>query len=254
MISLSTLALTVTDAGGGNAGISVQNVDTAIMAGPVEVYFSPATTAAGPRAWALLTTINPTLSTVTDTVPVDYTRYVFLAVQLDSNGDAQVSNEYFRVIADGSTSVWERCVIATRDAVRDLNLTGLPDASVNYTWLPKVRPTITQYNPPCCQIAPFGRESQLGGLTGTDDVGYPVIVIFFDKTDNQSLANFSRDLVWRWLTQRLLRYQRLTGVSEIFNTEVSPDVVVNPEALEKGGLWASAMVFTFVSREPRGVT
>jgi hypothetical protein len=151
-------------------------------------------------------------------------------------------------------SVWHRCLLAVQTQIKSLNLADIDASSVVVQKVPWARDfTNGVHSFPGVVICPWHAEDMnpLAGTNRRDDVGYPVLVSIVAK-DNQDLTgNLSSYLLWREKIARHFRNQRLAGVPEIIKTIAAPMSVVLPEAFVKG-VFHSAFVFRFISREVRG--
>lgn len=257
--SLSAISLVAQDAGSGVASCVVTGTVNLQVVQILYARFSPT---AGAMAWipgpmqtasGSTTTVSVTPAVGPDDTGSGTVYYQWVAVVLDGSGDIlDVSNIYYRPLVDVLvTSVWERCVSSVITLIQSLNLDGLTSDKIVKVWYPGAYRNI-EPTPPCIQVAPMGAETYPGQLTGTDDVGYGVLVVLFAPTNRESQGKLSQVLLWRQKIQHAFRFQRLAGTPEIFWTECYPDVVANPGAFQDN-LLASALMFRFLSRETRGV-
>lgn len=249
----TTLTLSVADTNDGSATCTVSG---GTAARTCQLLYAPRAAQVGPRAWAAGgTAVFDGSGNATVAPAPGFGYWNFMAAELAVGGlaAANLSPAYFRPLVDpDAQSVWDRCVGSVADVVTGLNLSGIASGSVVSRWVPSVKRGIAPA-PPCVVVAPWGAEPyQDTGVTEDDDVGYPVYVGCFDVLDGESRANFTRDLLWREKISRAIRFQRLAAVPEVYISRITPDPVVNPE-WAANNLLCSAVVFTFVSREPRGV-
>lgn len=252
--TIGTLTLVVTDTSVSPTPSAAVVVSGATPGATVNVYRSAWSAQAGQRAWVLAVSgvaSGAGVATLTD-LPAAFGYYEWLAVELAGGNGVAQSTIYYGALSDtAARAVWDRCVVATKNVVDSLLLPDLSAAKVVERWYPGVFPNFTP-TPPCVLIAPFGAETYQNRLNNKDDVGYPVIVCPVDAVDRESRKNMTRDLLWREKIAKALRFQRLTGVSEVFDSDMTPEVIVNPDAWEHG-LIVSPMLFVFISRELRGV-
>lgn len=247
-----TLILIVADAGSRNATVTVSGGTSGRTA---QVFYQLRSAQVGPVSWTAGGTAvfnGSGVATLTVT-PAAYGRYSWLAVQLTAGGDADnLSQSYYRPLVDPAyRSVWERCILGVKDTVDGLALDGISSAKIVAQWWPKILRDM-EPSPPCVLISPFGAEEYPPtGVNDEDDVGYPVVVVMVDKVNQESAGNITRDLLWREQISRVLRFQRLAGVNEVYNSFIQPDVAVHPDAYAHN-LLVSTLLFRFISREPRG--
>lgn len=151
-------------------------------------------------------------------------------------------------------SVWHRCLLAVQTQIKALDLDDVAAASVVVQKVPWARDFSNGARTfPGIVICPWQTEDMnpLAGTNRRDDVGYPVLVSIVAR-DNQDLTgNLATYLLWREKIARHFRNQRLLGVPEIIKAIPIPLNVVLPEAFVKG-VFHSAIVFRFISRESRG--
>lgn len=249
-----TLQLIVADS---NNALATATVTGGTTGRTAQLFYQLRSAQVGPVSWTSGGTAvfdGTGTASISVTPSGSYGRYSWLAVQLDAGGTnvTNFSQSYFRPLVDPVyRSVWDRCTFNTKETIDGLILDGIPTTKTVAAWWPKILRNMSPA-PPAILIAPFASEDYPNtGVNDEDDVGYPVIVVMVDKINNDSAANMSRDLLWREQISRVLRFQRLAGVPEIYNAQIQPDVVVHPDAYANG-LLVSTLLFRFVSREPRG--
>src|SRR5262249_24124364 len=151
-------------------------------------------------------------------------------------------------------SVWHRCLLAVQSQIKSLNLTGINASNIVVQKVPWARDfTNGALSFPGIVVCPWHAEDMnpQAGPNRRDDDGYPVLGSIVAK-DNQDLtSHLGSYLLWREKIARHFRNQRLVGVPEIIKTVATPMSVVLPEAFVKG-VFHSAFVFRFISREVRG--
>jgi hypothetical protein len=157
---------------------------------------------------------------------------------------------------ESGSSVHERCLLAVQTGIQSLDLRGLLSASVVVQELPWARDFLGA-NPkhalPGVIVSPWGSE-QMDASQGTnlkDDVEYPVCISIVAANDQRLTAHLGRYLLWRQCMSRAFRNQPLSGVDEVLTCLVEPGQVVLPDAFLRG-LYHSALLLRFVSRESRG--
>lgn len=197
--------------------------------------------------------------------------YVFQAGQLGPSDGAvgQIKNLspfVFRPVIDSALVVHDRILNAVVTMILSLNLDGVGSAveKVAKRWFPVFLPGTDDANDnessgglyvpatlPMIQVSPWPKEKPSTLWTNKDDVGYPVLVGFFDSSTPVPENNMPRNLKWRRQVGALFRNQQLAGVPEVVLTEWEPDLITSLGALS-GGYLVGAMGFTFRNRESRG--
>lgn len=155
-------------------------------------------------------------------------------------------------------SVHYACLLAVQGTLKSLGLPGIASANivvVKFPWLDRAEAAGLVRGYPAVLVSPFGRETMFRseGTNVRDDVTYPCLVVFIQAPDDDLQANQNRYLLWRQMTHRAFRNQNLPGVNEIITCRVEPHEIGVHEEFVKG-VWHSATVLEFVSREPRGAT
>lgn len=236
------LSITVTDNGDGTGGVCTI---TGSAGGTVSLYYALFDGQHQAYSWTLFGS-----RTGNGNIVITGLTMGFYLWQCREGSDA--SPVYLKNLSDGTTAVHYRILEAVKTGVNAIGLSGIPSAQVHRVWLPRVLEGLTTF--PAVLICPVGAETDVSALTGRDDIGYPVLVALVDKQQADNVANMPRNLLWRQKVARYFRHQRLSGVTEVqLPTEIIPDQVVLPEAFSKN-LFMSAILFRFVSREPRGLT
>lgn len=258
-LDTSSLLLTVADNLNATATVSVTGAGAG---GSVAVYRAPWTYTAGARMdWSLAATATADGSgnaSANVSAPVGF--YAWQAVRLATADTVdRLTGVVFRPLIDVADPVHKRVLDAVVGGIRTLNLDGIGSdpLKVFARWYPSYQIGYDDVSPtgaglPQIQVAPYPREVPLGSLTGRDDVGYPVMVTFFDKSLPTMDTNLSRDLKWRRQVSALFRYQQLVGVPEIVITQWQPDSIVLPDGL-KQNYAVGGVLFQFTSRETRGL-
>lgn len=250
-MAVTTLPMTVLDNGNGTISATVTgttagrtlNLLRTLWSGKMKTY-----------NWTSVATqaISSTTTTIAD-LATDFGYYQWLAVETLGSDQHSITGLVYRNVVDPEyRAVWSRCVEATKISIDGLNLSGIPESRVVPMWYPTLLKDISPTTPACI-VAPFGPEQFPNNLNDSDNVSYGVLVVLVDGINRQSKANFDRDLLWREQVSRALRFQRLAGVSEIWNTVPEPDTVVPAEAW-KANFLIQATLYRFISREPRGLT
>jgi hypothetical protein len=253
MFSVNTLTLSVADLQNGSARLALSG---ATVGRRVDFYYAPWGATPGPQSWTLATTVtistNPTLITFTPSSGLGY--YNWIAIQYDSTNTfgEDTSPVVYRNLTDPTVvSTWEQCCDALVTGIQSLTLSGLANSKIQKFWFPDTNKNI-QPVPPCVQIFPTSKEQYKNQLTGLDDVGYAVAVLFIDVANRGSQQNMTRDLLWRSITASAFRFQALTQVSNCYNCNIDPGIVVDPVGWQKNNYIYSSLVFVFICRERRG--
>lgn len=101
-------------------------------------------------------------------------------------------------------------------------------------------------------VAPAGSELQLGILTTTDDIGYPVATVIVARSNQDFKNNLEQFLTWRWVIFKAFRNQPLVVAGwNVFTCQAFPDVVIDPELFNHNYFY-SGILFRFSNREQRG--
>ena len=125
-------------------------------------------------------------------------------------------------------------------------------ANIYNRWLPKALTGQEDKNMPSLMIAPPGAETYPVTVVGRDNIGYPVLACFVANQAVNNTANQAAYLKWRWQLQSFFRFQRLQGVSLVYNCLIEPQSIID-EAAFGDSYWVSATLFRFITRETRGL-
>lgn len=237
------LALTVSDAGDGTGAATV----TGSASGSTNTLYRSAWDGqSGALAWTLHGT-----RTADGTIAIAVTGLFFWRLDNLAAGVTTTAPGYYQPIIDpDDASIHNIILDAVKAKILALSLTGIQSTRLLKRWIPRVWEEAD--NTPSCIIAPPGREQMIGMLNNKDDVGYPVVVCFLDKLNQDVTKNMERDLLWRQRVSRAFREQRIPGAPLVYKTIVEPDAIVDPTAYQNGYL-ASLMILRAVTRETRGV-
>jgi len=259
-LDTTSLVLTVTDTGAGAVNWAVTGAGAG---GSVALLRAPWAAAAGGRlAWAEVATATADGAGEAAAAGLSTTPgfYVWAAARMASGTACdRLSGAVFRPVVDAADPIHYRVLQACKTLIQSLNLSGVGGGvHVAVRWFPRYAPGTDSaaeggIGPglPMVQIAPWPRETPLGLLTGTDDVGYPVLVAFYGAAEPTQDNDLSRNLKWRRQVAALFRNQRLAGVPEVVVAEWAPDLIVVPEQM--GAYLLGSMGFRFRSRESRGL-
>ena len=148
---------------------------------------------------------------------------------------------------------------AVRTDIQALSLAGLAAANII---IHKVPSTAVAGLPaerfPCIIIAPWGREVVRAGSNVRDDITYPVVVCIVASEKNEieqpqdaQRQNFEMYLKWRETIRKSFSNLRLTSTLCHLIT-VAPLEIVDRQAWEQKGLFASGLILNCTQRESKG--
>jgi len=182
-------------------------------------------------------------------VAVDPGTSVFWAYVVSSDGSQQVVSDLAHGTAtDGTTSVLYRSLVAVRDVIRGLALSGVGSAQIVWQKQPwdrnSVHPGIF-----CCPEP----ETIQHRTNVRSDVGYGVLVVMVRASNRNLIDAFDTFTLWREQISRALRAKPLTGVSEVYHVTIEPKAVILPEAF-RNQFDVGALVVRCHSREVNTVT
>lgn len=182
----------------------------------------------------------------------------FYLWQLENSVDGVIGVVYQNITdtsAGDATSPVYQLMNSVATTIQSLNLTGISSVNILQRWLPRVLRSVEAASLPKVFVCPWDRESFPGILTGKDDIGIPIVVVFVDAQNQDQTANLNRNTLWRWRTLSAFRYQTISGVSTgygVYNCVPRTDVQVNPDWFLQG-LYVSAFSLEFITRTPRGL-
>lgn len=146
-------------------------------------------------------------------------------------------------------SVHYDCLVQAKKKLLAKLFPGLPNDGIVIRTLPRVDEAIDGL--PVICIALYGAEEEVGTLTATDDIAYPVPIVIIAASNHDFTANAERYLGWRQTIYRAMRNQRIEGVESVITVRSRPDVVVDPMLFNMNYHY-SGILFQCVSREGRG--
>lgn len=245
---MATLA--VSDNGDGTGGVATVSGSTGSELHTL--YRSPWTGATGGYAWTAsgTRTGNGTITLSSPgTIPLGL--YLWQLVSATSGASGLVYRPLTAAAAD-TPEYYDSILTAVAATIRSLSLTGVDDVNVIEQMVPSFWEDVSEF--PTILVTPIDKETIPGVMNNTDDIGYPVLVAMVDK-GNQDVTTATRlkRLKWRGRIMRAFRFQRLSGVPEVMTCIPEPGLVVAPEPWQKN-YWFSAIVFRFLTREPRGIS
>ena len=241
-----TLSLAVTDNGNATATATV----TGSAAGSTNnVYYASLSYITGVQVWALGGTVTGDGS-VTITPTAGAGAYIWNLLNTAAGVTTQAP-AVVQALADSATAVHYSCLTAVQGRIQGLGLSGIGNTNINVKWLPRDWQSIDDNFLPGVLVAPVGRETQPGSLTGMDDIGYPVTVAIVEANNQGYTLDLARNLLWRQKIFRALRHFRFAAVQPVITLDVQPGWVVDPEAFDRNR-FVSMLQLSCRSREPRG--
>ena len=189
--------------------------------------------------------------TITITISAGYYWWVVLST---SGSTTSPSTPVYRPASTGDDPVHEEIVDAV---VAKLILLGLPDiGSKVYGRFVISTPQdfLATTQRPCAVVTRETLTEQMrGGLTSTDDVAYPVAVLFIDANDLGPETPSAKYTQWRQSAMRALRNQPLEVPSGaiVYQCEVQPNMIVDKKR-EEYKSFVSGFTCLFICRERRG--
>lgn len=259
-LDTTSLLLAVTDNLDATITASVSGLGAGASCGLLRAPWNHA--AGGQMAWteAGVATANGSGVAAFTAVATPVGFYAWAATRRPSSTTVDMlSPAVFRPVIDTAAPVHARTLDAVVGLIRSLNLSGIGSATnkVYRRWFPVYLKGVDDPDGsggglPQVQVSPYPREVPKGVMTNKDDVGYPVLVAFFDDAEPTYDNDIPRNLKWRRQVAAALRNQRLAGVPEVVLSEWQPDLIAAPEGLAQNYL-VGASAFLFQSREDRGL-
>ncbi|MFG0240460.1 MAG: hypothetical protein ACF8CY_05360 [Gimesia chilikensis] len=136
-------------------------------------------------------------------------------------------------------------------AIRNLNLTGLPDEQVLI--VEEIDDTGNDIPPlPCVLIAPVGLEALPGGENESDDIGYPTLIALIDSRKDWDSDKTDERLYWRQLILDQMLERRWSGVESSTRTEIRSGGILDLSAWGKSLFlsWLEVVTYADVNRRP----
>ncbi len=184
--------------------------------------------------------------------------YYWFRVDSVLASETTVSNLVYGPVTDGGDAVEERALAAVQAVLQGMTFAPQPGAALAGNLPPanivrkKIRGVLRTEALPVLMIAPGGSETEERGTNVRDDIVYPVAIDIMDQDPTEFQLNLPTYLRWREMIARAFRWQRLGGVPEIWNCRARYGEIVKPSPQLYGVFW-SALVLNFVSREVRGI-
>ncbi len=182
--------------------------------------------------------------------------FYYFYVEADDGANIQVGSTPQRSrVSDGTADIYTRCLEATQATLRELSLTGVPDARVHLRTLPQDSANLVT---PCVFVFPFGAEGHdpRAGTTSRDELIYPVMIAYV-KAGNQETGNSAARAAYLDARQKIsdtFRNQRLPGVPESNDVLTSYRDVVDSNAWLNHNLFAGGIVLQIKIWQQRGMT
>lgn len=139
--------------------------------------------------------------------------------------------------------------------VQSLALSGISSVNVIKRWIPRALRQAEARSLPKVIVCPWDRFSFPGVLTGKDDIGVPIIVVFIAALNQDNDADIDRNNTWLWRTLSAFRFQAPGGVSASFgcyNCVPEAGPILDSNWFDKN-LYVSSLAFRFITRTPRGL-
>jgi hypothetical protein len=146
------------------------------------------------------------------------------------------------------TAVYQNILTATQTKLQGLSLTGIDDANII---IREVGSDAGVTLPGIVIVPQRPVMNPRAGTSAHDDVAYPVLVAMF-AADNHAQSKTDTYTDWLQTIARAFRHQRLSGVPEVFDCEVSPGDAIDRQGWD-AQKFVGLTVLRFISREPRGV-
>lgn len=173
----------------------------------------------------------------------------YWAVAIAAGGTSNL--ERFTVTT-ASQSIEERCLLAVQAGIQDMAAAGSIGVQAAHVYV-KMALDDKNVRMPAVILTPAEPEQvRVTGTNAKDDIAYPVVVQIVDRNSQDYTAKLSPYLLWRQNAMRYFRNQRLAGVSEVYNVEVSPEVIFDP-MMPAYQYMVSAFVLRCIAREQRGI-
>jgi len=120
-------------------------------------------------------------------------------------------------------AIFKQCLDAVQSEIQGLSLSDVNNSNIVVRKLPWNR----NVSKPGIFIYPIP-ETIFQSTNASDDVGYGVMVILVQASNQNLTSNISRLLTWRRLISSHFRFQRLSGVSVVYQCLVDSQVVFSP--------------------------
>lgn len=166
-----------------------------------------------------------------------------------------------------STAILYDLMTHVKTAIVNRGLVGVTSANVLLQKRPSTRVAdLPAAKFPCILIAPWGAETMdERGTTGQDAITYPIVVAVVANDQQDQSLNFTQYLTWRQSIRHLFHAQPLpnqvtalvNGTSYLsgqlaYQILVKPLDIVDKEAWDKLGNFASGLMLSCFLRESRG--
>lgn len=145
--------------------------------------------------------------------------YYWAYVENNDAGNITFSPLIYCAVTDSADPLIERCAAAIESVLSGLTMAGNPNANIYRRSVPSVD-SITL---PCIEITYDGEiPREIGGQTGSDDLILPINVRLYDEKITNYETRRSRYVLWQQQIWDALRNKRLSGITEVYNVQVSP--------------------------------
>lgn len=179
----------------------------------------------------------------------------YFLFRLDNSVDGFSGLVYQPITNASVKSVVKQLMEAVGTTLASLNLSGISSVNILQQWMPRVLRDVEAASLPKIFVCPWDRFSFPGILTGKDDIGVPIVVVFAAAQNQDLTTNLNRNTDWVWKAISAFRYQQISGISSsygVYNCVPEVDVQVNPDWFMTG-LYVSAFALRFITRTPRGL-
>ena len=156
-------------------------------------------------------------------------------------------------------SIYNKILDQVHTDILALSLSGVSDSNVKVIQDRRAVEEVLPGLPGIIVLPTDAERIEGGGPVGLDDVAYPVLIVMLDsEVDNPENTGTTMDarLLWRQKIRKKFLNQPLslsaTGLVRVWACRMVPRPIIDNALLARRNLWASMLVFLFVSRETRG--
>lgn len=164
-------------------------------------------------------------------------------------GDAFAFSDMVQFRAtDASNAVLYRALVAVRDVIQGLSLSGIDNNDIVWRKVPWDR----EIDHPGIIVSPT-KEALQPASNLRDDVDYPIMVTMIRVSNQHFTGGMDVFTLWRQQIRRALNRKALSGVPEVYTTRVEHGSVILPEAFSRM-YDVGALLVHCIAREPNSVT
>lgn len=148
--------------------------------------------------------------------------YFWFVLTSTSSGVATIAPLIYQNFTDDAAAVYERIIQAVLARLQGLNLAATPNETAPVVLRQKALDP-GQFRYPAVDVTIDDLEISVEpeDFEDEDHVFYPVMVRIRDRADLSDQTNTGRYLLWSQQIARALRNQRLAGVPEVLDCEIS---------------------------------